>query len=158
MSAPSIDFEDICAALGNRFLASAMGTPVNADAVRKVYPQSTRGALALPAVVLEPQRGTVVAAPSQWKHEMDVDVLLLIAKRSADEARMEAARQRYLPYLLHATADQLKLGLGSESGYSVDKAIPTGWEWDRYDVAGVEYEAVRVAYRVYVTETVSLVP
>jgi hypothetical protein len=45
--------------------------------------------------------------------------------------RVETQRQLWLPYLLHATVDQLKIGLGGATGYSVDKAIPTGWEWDR---------------------------
>lgn len=158
MSTPTIDFAAVCTALGTRFTAANMGTPTGAPAVRAVYPQSAKAVAALPAVILEVQDGEVVANPGQWKHEMNVDVLLLLAKRPADPDRVEMYRQLYLPYLLHATVDQVKIGKGGESGYSVDKALPTTWEWDLYSVADIQYEAIRVAYKVWITETVSLLP
>lgn len=158
MSSPTIAFSAICTALGNRFAAATLGTPSGAPAIRNVYPQSAKAIAALPAVILEVQDGEVVGNPGQWKHEMNVDVLLLLAKRPADPDRVEMYRQLYLPYLLHATVDQLKIGKGGESGYSVDKALPMTWEWDLYSVADVQYEAIRVAYKVYITETVSLLP
>ena len=156
-----IDFEGICDALGARFTAAAMGTPTgtpSVPAVRAVYPQSAKAVSALPAVVLEVQNGSLVANPGQWKHEFNVDVLLLLAKRPADPVRVETMRQKYLPYLLNATTGQLKLGLGGATGYSVDKALPTSWEWDEYPVSDVLYDAIRVGFTVYVTESVTLVP
>jgi hypothetical protein len=69
---------------------------------------------------------------------------------------VEAQRQLWLPYLLHASVDQVKLTLGGATGYSVDKAVPTGWEWAEYNVAGDGYDAIIVHWTVYVTETVSL--
>lgn len=156
MTSPVLDFKAIVNALGARFTAANMGTPTGAPAIRAVYPQSAKGTLALPVVILEVQDGEVVANPGQWKHEMHVDVLLLLAKRPADPDRVETYRQLYLPYLLHATVDQLKISLGGASGYSVDKAIPTGWQWDLYRVADVEYEAIRVSWSIHVTETVVL--
>lgn len=158
MSTPTIDFAGICTALGTRFTAANMGTPTGAPAVRAVYPQSAKAVAALPAVILEVQQGEVTANPGQWKHEMDIDVLLLLAKRPADPDRVEMWRQLYLPYLLHATVDQLKISKGGQVGYGVDKALPISWEWDLYSVADVQYEAIRVGYRVYVTETVALLP
>lgn len=157
MSTPTIDFAGICTALGNRFAAATLGTPTGAPAIRAVYPQSAKAVAALPAVILEVQDGSITAN-SQWNHEMNVDVLLLLAKRPADPDRVEMWRQLYLPYLLHATVDQLKISKGGQVGYSVDKALPVSWEWDLYSVADVPYEAIRVGYRVWVTETVALLP
>lgn len=158
MTAPVIDFKGICTALGARFAAATLGTPTGAPAIRAVYPQSLKAAPALPCIILEPQDGSVVANPGQWKHEMQIDVLLVLAKRPADPDRVETWRQLYLPYLLHATVDQLKLGLGGASGYTVDKAIPATWEYDLFRVGDMEFDAIRVPYTVYVTENVTLTP
>lgn len=158
MSLPGTAFIAAVDALGDRFVASTLGTPANCPAVRAVYPVSTKSVTTLPAVVLEVQDGSVVANPGQWKHEWNVDVLLLLAKRPADPDRVETWRQSYLPYLLNATTGQLKLGLGGTSGWNVDKALPVNWEWDIYRVADIEYDAIRVGYTIWVTETVTLVP
>lgn len=158
MTTPVLDFSAIVNGLAARFAAATLGTPSGAPAIRAVYPQSAKAIPTLPAVIFEVTDGQVIANSGQWKHEMSIDVLLLLAKRPADPDRVETYRQKYLPYLLHATVDQIKLGLGGASGYSVDKAIPTGWEWTEFRVADIEYDAIRVPYTVHVTETVSLTP
>lgn len=158
MSLPGSAFLTAVDALGDRFAAAVLGTPTGVPAVRAVYPVSTKSVSSLPAVVLEVQDGNLVANPGQWKHEWNVDVLLLLAKRPADPARVETMRQAYLPYLLGATKNPMKLGLGGESGWNVDKALPSTWEWTEYDVADVTYDAIRVSYTIYVTESVTLVP
>ena len=158
MSTPVIDFSAICTALAARFVAATLGTPTGASAMRASYAKPPKNVPATPAHLLEVNDGTVVASPGQWKHEMNIDGVLLLAKRPADPERVDTQRQLWLPYLLHATVDQVKLGLGAASGYSVDKAIATGWEWTEYMVAADEYDAIRVHWRVYVTENVSLTP
>lgn len=158
MSLPGTAFLTTLDALADRFEAATLGTPSGCPAVRAVYPVSAKSVPSLPAVVFEVQDGTVVANPGQWKHEWNVDVLLLFAKRPADPQTVETYRQGYLPYMLGATKDKLKLGLGSEAGWSVDKAIPAGWEWTEYRVADVDFDAIRVPYTVYVTESVTLTP
>jgi len=155
---PGTAFLTAVDALGDRFEAAVLGTPTGVTPVRHVYPVSLKSVAALPAVVLEVQEGTIIANPGEWKHEWNVDVLLLLAKRPADPQRVETWRQLYLPYMLAATEGKLKLGLGAEAGWSLDKAIPLSWQWDEYKVADVEYDAIRVAYRIYVTESVSLTP
>ena len=157
MTTPKIDFESIMDALALRFAAAQIGTPTGAVAMKASYAESPKSVPQTPAHVLEVQDGTVVAN-SQWNHEINVDGLLLLAKRPADPQRVETQRQLWLPYLLHATVDQMKLGLGGATGYTVDKAIPSGWEWDLFKVADVEFEAIRVHWTIYLTETVSLTP
>ena len=157
MTTPAINFYAICNALAARFEAATIGTPTGAPAMRKVYAQTPKNVPVVPAVVLEVQEGSVVANPGQWKHELGVDVLFLLSKRPGDPVRVEADRQRWLPYLLHATVDAGKLGM-TTVGYAVDKAIPTEWEWVEYAVGGVEFDAIRVGYRVYVTENVQMTP
>ena len=152
-----IDLEAICDGLAARFAAATIGTPTGAPAMREVNAETPKAVKATPAVILEVQDGTVVANPGQWKHEIGVGVVFLLARRQADPARVETIRRKWLPRLLSATTGQLKIGLGQASGYSVDKAIPTGWEFTEYDVAGTTYDAIRVSYTVFVTETVSLV-
>lgn len=156
MTSPTIDFESIMDAFAARFVAATIGTPTGAPAMRASYAEPPKNVPATPAVVLEVRDGEVVANPGQWKHEMNVDAMFLVAKRPGDTKRVEEIRQKWLPYLLHASVDQLKLGLGGAVGYSVDKAIPTGWEWDEYDVGADTYDAIRVHWTLYVTETVSL--
>lgn len=158
MTTPALDFSAICTALAARFVAATIGTPTGAGAMRASYAKPPKNVPATPAHLLEISDGSVVANPGQWKHEMNIDGLLLLAKRPADPERVEAQRQLWLPYLLHASVDQLKLGLGAASGYSVDKAIPTGWEWAEYEVGAVEFDAIRVNWRIYISETVSLTP
>ena len=153
-----IDFGAICTALGARFEPAVIGTPTGAPAMREVYTDAPKNVPVVPSVILEVQDGSLVANPGQWKHEMNIDVLFLLSKRPADPARVEANRKRWLPYLLRATVGQLKLGLGAASGYSVDKAIPTGWEWIEATVGGDTYDGIRVRFVIYVTETVSLTP
>lgn len=158
MSTPVIDFAAICTALAARFVAATLGTPTGASAMRASYAKPPKNVPATPAHLLETQDGTVIANPGQWRHEMAIDGVLLLAKRPADPERVEAQRQLWLPYLLHATVDQMRLGLGSQAGWSVDKALPTGWEWTEYDVAGDTYDAIRVHWRIWIAENVSLTP
>lgn len=153
-----IDFEAICDALAARFEPATIGTPTGAPAMREVFPESPKAVPVVPAVIVEASDGTVIANPGQWKHELKVDVMFLLSKRPADPVRVETNRRKWLPYLLRATTGQLKLGLGGASGYSVDKAIPEGWEFTEYNVADVTFDAIRLRYVVYVTETVSLTP
>lgn len=153
-----IDLEAICDGLAARFAAATIGTPTGAPAMREVHAETPKNVPVTPAVILEVQDGTVVPNPGQWKHEIGIDVLFLLARRQADTVRVETNRRKWLPYLLNATVGQLKIGLGGASGYSVDKAIPTTWEFAEYDVGGNTYDAIRVAYTVHVTQTVSLTP
>jgi hypothetical protein len=157
MSTPAIDFKTICADLAARFTAANIGTPTGASAMRASYATIPKNTPATPCHLLEVQDGSIVPNPSAWKHEMNIDGLLLVDLRTADPGRIETQRQLWLPYLLHATEDALKIGLGAASGYTVDKALPTGWLWDLYEVGGQEYAAIRVHWTVYVTETVALV-
>jgi hypothetical protein len=152
-----IDFEAICDALALRFEPATIGTPSGAPAMREVYPEPP-SVPTVPAVLLEVAEGSLVPNPGQWKHEFQIDVLFLLSKRPGDPVRVETNRRKWLPYLLRATVGQFKLGLGSATGYSVDKAIPTTWDFVQYDVADAAFDAIRVRYVVYVIETVSLVP
>ena len=154
----TIDLEAICDALALRFEPATIGTPTGAPAMREVYPEPPKSVPIVPSVLLEVQDGTVVANPGQWKHEINIDVMFLLSKRQADPIRVETNRRKWLPRLLTATTGQLKLGLGSASGYSVDKAIAVGWEFTEFDVADATFDAIRVRYVAYVTETVSLTP
>lgn len=158
MTAPVINFSTVCTDLAARFTAANIGTPSGADAMRASYAKPPKNVPATPAHLLEVQDGTIVPNPGQWKHEMNIDGLLLLAKRPADPERVEAQRQLWLPYLLHATVDQMQISLGSQSGYSVDKVFPSGWEWTEYPVAADLYDAIRVHWTVYLTETVTLTP
>lgn len=153
-----INFKAICDALAARYQAGTIATPTGAAAMRKAYGQIPKSIPAVPAVVIDVQAGTVVANPGQWKHEIAIDVVFLLSKRPGDPARVDAERQRWLPTLLSATHAQMKLGLGGATGYSVDKAIPSGWEFTEFPFEGVEYDAIRIHFTVYVTETVTLVP
>lgn len=153
-----IDLEAICDALALRFEPGTIGTPSGGPAMREVYSESPKSVPTVPAVLLEVQDGTLVASPGQWKHEISIDVLFLLSKRPADPVRVETNRRKWLPYLLQATAGQMKLGLGGASGYSVDKAIPISWEFTEFDVADVTFDAIRVRYVAYVTESVTLTP
>lgn len=156
MTSPSINFETICDNLAARFVAATIGTPTGAEAMKASYSEPPKSVPRTPAHFLEVQDGSVVANPSQWKHEMQVDGVFLMSRKSADTIRAEEQRRKWLPYLLHATVDKVKIDLGSASGYTVDKVFPTGWEWDEVKVADVEFHAIRVHWTVYVTENVAL--
>ena len=158
MTSPTVDFAAICTALAARFAAGTIGTPTGALAMRASYANTPKNVPATPCHLLEVQDGSVVANPGQWKHEMNVDGILLLAKRPGDPERVETQRKLWLPYLLHATIDALKITLGGASGYSVDKAIPAGWEFTEFEVGADQYDAIRVHWTLYVTETVSLTP
>lgn len=158
MTSASIDFGAICTAFAARFVAAAIGTPTGAQAMRASFADPPKNVPTVPSHLLEVQDGSVVANPGQWKHELNVDGLLLISKRAGDTAREDRQRKLWLPYLLHATVDQIKLGLGGATNYSVDKAIPTGWEFTEYEVGADKYDAIRVHWTIYVTETVVLTP
>lgn len=158
MSSPTVDFGAICTAFAARFLAAAIGTPTGATAMKQSYADPPKNVPQTPCHLLEVQDGTVVANPGQWKHEMNIDGLLLISKRVGDTAREDRQRKLWLPYLLHATVDALKITLGGAVGYSVDKAIPVGWEFTEYEVGADKYDAIRVHWTIYVTESVVLTP
>ncbi len=153
-----IDFAGICDALAARFEAATLGTPTGAPPIAATFGQMPKAAPALPAVVIVPQDGQVVAQSSAWQHEMRLDAVLVLARRSGDPARVESERQAYLPYLLAATEGQLQLGLGSQPGWGVVKALPTGWDWAEWDMAGDGFDALRVHFQVWVGENVSLRP
>lgn len=154
-----IDLPAICSGLAARFAAGTIATPSGASAMRKSYANPPKNLPTVPAVILEVQDGDLVANPGQWKHEIHIDVVFCYSKRQGDTVRQDAERQRWLGTLLAATQGQLKIGLGAASGYTVDKAVPDGgWEFTEYVVGGDEYDAIRVKYKVYVTETVTLVP
>jgi hypothetical protein len=159
VSSPVIDFSAICTAFAARFVAATIGTPASpATAMRASYANTPKNVPVAPSHLLEVNDGTVVATPGQWKHEMNVDGLLLLAKRPADPERVEALRKLWLPFLLHATVDAMKITLGGAVGYSVDKALPTGWEFTEFPVGGVEFDAIRVHWTIYVTENVMPTP
>lgn len=153
-----IDLDAICDALAARFAPGTITTPTGASAMRASYAKVPKNIAAYPAVMLEVQDGTVVANPGQWKHEINVDVLFILPKRLADTTRSEEQRQLWLGRLLAATQAAMKITLAAASGYSVDKAIPSGWEWTEFNIGGDEHDAIRVHYTVYVTETVTLTP
>src|SRR5512139_846719 len=127
-----IDLEDICDGLAARFAAATIGTPSGAPAMRYVYAETPNNVAATPAVILEVDNGTVVANPGQWRHEITVNVWFLLGRQQGDTKRVEENRRRWLPYLLAATTGQFKIGLGGESGYSVNKAYPADWEFTEY--------------------------
>jgi len=151
-----IAFKAICDALAARYQAGTIATPSGAVAMRKAYGQLPKNIPAVPAVVIDVQDGTLTANPGQWKHEMAIDVVFLLAKRPGDTARVDAQRQLWLPTLLAATQAQLKLGLGGAVGYSVDKALPVGWEFTEFPFGADSYDAIRIHYTVFVTENVTL--
>jgi hypothetical protein len=153
-----IDFKACCNALAARFAPGTISTPSGAVAMRHAYGQMPKNVAAVPCVLVEPINGTIQANPGQWSHEMDVDVLFLLSKRPGDPARVELQRQIWLPTLLAATEGQLKLGIGVQTGWELAKAIPIGWEWTEYPIGAENYDAIRIHYRLFVFETVSLVP
>jgi hypothetical protein len=146
----------MCDALAARFAPGTISTPTGASAMRKAYSEAPKNIPAVPAVFLEVKDGDIVANPGQWKFEHNVDVVFLLSKRPGDPARVETQRRYWLPILWAATQGQLKLGYGGASGYSLDKAIPTGWEFTEEAVAGDLYDGIRLHWILYVTETVAL--
>jgi len=157
MSSPVIDLKGICDALAARFVSGTIGTPSGAPAMRGSTGQVPKAITALPYTFLEVQNGSVIAN-MRWEHTIQIDSVTLFGKRSGTTQRPEADRQRWLPYLLHATVDKVKLGI-APGAYEVAKALPDGgWEWDEVDVGGETYWGVRVHWNVYVYETVSLTP
>jgi hypothetical protein len=153
-----IDFRAICVALAARYAPGTISTPTGASAMRASYAQAPKNVPTVPCVVLEIQQGTVTANPGQWKHEMQVDAIFVLSKRPGDPARVDTQRQLWLPALLAATEGKLTLGLAGQAGYSVDKAIPTGWDWIEYQIGADGYDGIRISYTIFVTENVSLVP
>lgn len=151
-----IDFKAICDNLAARFAPATIATPSGAPAMRPPSGQMPKGIAVVPFAFVEATDGQVIAQDGGvWQHEMHVDVVFCLDKRQGDPRRVDANRQRWLPSLLAATEGQLKLGLGAQSGYSVMKAIPTGWRWAEETVSGIEFDAIRVHYTIYVNETVN---
>lgn len=158
MTSPVVDFGAICTAFALRFVAATIGTPTGAQPMRASYADPPKNIGGTPAHLLEVQDGTLVANPGQWKHQLNIDGLLCISKRVADPVREDRQRKLWLPYLLHATVDQMKIGLGGATNYTVDKALPGGWEFTEYEVGADKYDAIRVHWTIYVTENVVLTP
>lgn len=148
-----MDMNAICNALAARFAPGTIGTPTGAEAMRYAYGQAPNNLPATPSVVVLPEDGQVVANPGQWRFEHNIDVLFYLAKAPGDTARVETQRQLWLPTLLAATQGQAKLGVSG-----VDKALPTEWEFTELPFGGDEYHGIRINYRVWVTETVTLTP
>lgn len=159
MTIPTIDLRAICAAFALRFVAATIGTPtgVSSGAMRGSEGTQPKSIPQTPYHYLEVLDGEVVAN-SQWNHTINVDGVFILGKRPGDPERVDADRQRWLPYLLHATVDQLKLGIGAQVGYTLDKAIPTGWEFTEEEIGATKYDAIRVHWQLWITETVSLTP
>lgn len=153
-----IDFLGICNGLASRFAPGTISTPSGAVAMRAAIGQMPKSAPTVPMVYVEVTQGTVTANPAQWQHVMEMDVVFLLSKRPGDPVRVEKQRQTWLPTLLAATEGKLKLGIGVQSGYEVQKALPTQWRWDEVVVGGEDYDAIRISFQVWVLETVSLVP
>lgn len=153
-----IGFLAACNALAARFAPGTITTPTGAVAMRHAYGQMPKNVAAVPCVLVEPVSGSIDANPDRWLHQMDVDVLFLLSKRPGDPARVETQRQTWLPTLLAATEGQLKLGLGAQSGWELAKAIPIGWEWTEYLIGAEEYDAIRIHFRLFIYESVVLVP
>lgn len=157
MTAPVINLKGICDALALRFVAATIGTPSGASAMRGATGQTPKAITAFPYTFIEVQSGSIVAN-QRWEHHIALDSVTVFSKRTGTTQRPEADRQRWLPYLIHATVDQMKLGLGAQAGYEVKSAFPTGWEWDEIEVAGEELYGIRVHWDIWVYETVSLTP
>ena len=153
-----IGFASICDGLAARFAAATMGTPSGAPAIQRTYGARPTSLPALPAVYVAPTQGSVVAASDHWRHEMDLDAVLVLSKSPGDPATLDLWRELYLPYMLAATEGQVKLGLGAQTGWEVAKALPTGWDWDEPVIDADKFDGIRVHFRVWVNETVSLVP
>lgn len=153
-----IGFKAACDALAARFAPGTITTPSGAVAMRHAYGQMPKNVAAVPCVLVEPINGQVFADSDRWRHEMDVDVLFLLSKRPGDPARVETQRQIWLPTLLAATEAQLKLGLGGQVGWELAKAIPTGWEWAEYPIGADLYDAIRIHFRLFIYEDVTLTP
>ena len=155
MTVPSFDFYTVCSALGSAFAPGTIGTPTGEDAMRAVYPHGVKGIGAYPALVLQVQHGEVVANSDNWSHKAYIDAILLLSKRGGNPPDVEASRQRWLPYLLSATEDHLKIGVGAQSGWELKSAMPIGWEWAEVDVDGDGFDGIRVHYEVWIYEIMS---
>ena len=150
------DLKGTCDALAARFAPGTITTPTSGLAMRAAYGQMPNTVPATPAVYIEPTDGEVTG-DNRWAHEWNLDAVFLVDKSTADPKRIETQRQLWLPTLLGATQGQVKLGIGAQVGWELAKALPTGWKWDEVDVAGTDFAAIRVSYRVWIYETVSLV-
>lgn len=158
MTSPTIDMKNACDKLALRFVAATIGTPSGEPAMRASFGASPKAIPATPFHFLEVLDGTLIPNPGQWQHTWSIDGVLCLAKKPADPNRVDTSRQRWLPYLLHATEDAMKIGVGAQVGYEVKSALPIGWEFVEEEVGGDKYDAIRVHWQVIVYETVSLLP
>lgn len=149
-----MDLEDICDAIAALFAPGTIATPTGATAMRASYGQAPNSIPMTPCVVVMPQSGELVYGSGQRKSEHEIEVLFYHAKRQGDVPRSETERQRWLPALLDAINSGVKLGL---SAY-VDKALPTNYEFTELPYNDDNYDGIRITFRVWVTETVSLTP
>jgi hypothetical protein len=135
-------------------MATALGnvTPPTGDLMRKAYGQWPNNTPVLPCAVVEPKSGELILAPGAYNGTHSVDVVLLIEKASADFARIETRRQKWLPVIYHAFDSAMALGLSG----TVNKVYPTGYEFVEFPYAGVAYDAIVVHFAISTTEIVTL--
>jgi hypothetical protein len=158
MTTPAWSLEAICDALAARFITSAIGSPTGAVPMKASYSEPPKSVPTVPAHLLEVVDGDITDNSSQWTHHLNIDGVLLLSKRPGDTKRVETQRRLWLPYLLHAAVDQWKLGIGAQVGYELKSAIPGGWEFTEYNVADVEFDAIRVHWQVWLIETIAPTP
>lgn len=152
-----IDFAAICSNLAARYAPGTLATPSGATAIRGSLGSRPKAITAVPYAFVELDTGTITAN-SQWLHEVTADVVFCLSKRPGDPARVDVQRQKWLATLLAATEGKLTLGLAGQSGWTLNKALPTGWEFTEEQVGQEEWDAIRVHFLLHIYETVSLVP
>lgn len=150
----SFDLEDICDAIATRYSPGTIGTPGSAMPMRAAYGQAPNALPSTPAVVVLPKSGTLIYGAGQRKSEHEIDVLFYHSRQQGDVPRTETERQRWLPVLLNALHGQVKLGLAG----TVDKALPTDYEFVELPYGGDAYDGIRINVRVWVTDAVTLTP
>jgi len=135
-------------------MATKLGnvTPPTGETMRKAYGQAPNNVPSLPAAVVEPKSGSLVLAPGAYNGTHAIDVVFLIERASADFARIETRRQKWLPVLLHVFDSAMALGLSG----TVNKVYPIGWEFVTSAYAGTEYDAIVVHFELSTTEIVTL--
>jgi len=131
----------ICNAMAAKI---ATVTPPTGETLRKAWGQAPNNVAALPAVIIEPQSGTLKFSGGTYDGETLIDAILLLGLASGDSGRIETRRQKWLPVLLYSLNGQMQLGLGSW----VRKVYPVEWEFITYEYGKVEYVAIRVRFRV----------
>lgn len=88
----------------------------------------------------------------------DFTVYLLWGRQSGDVPRDTAVMLQWLGPVLDALETGNTLGLGSESGWNVQKSRIVSWEPGQYDVGGQPYHAWRITVRVWTWDNLSVTP